>query len=522
MRTLKRDSGSRIGGRRIGRLTHLLAVSGLAVQLGLCASAGYAQDRVAPAAERVHDIVYLGARTIDPETGLDAIRNIAVDGDRIVAVTEATLKGRRIIDARGLVAAPGFIDLHSHATSQETAGFEVKDGVTTRLELEIGTYPVGAWYDARKGKELINYGTSVGHTAIRYFLQKGGGAAGLAALADPIASFTAAEIDRPIPDAAYGRLAPLLEEGLRDGAIGIGSGTQYAPGITHKEMLDVTRVAGSARTCVFTHVRYGSLVEPDSTLESVQENIANAAITNACVHIVHINSMAMSDAPLMVKLMRAARERGIDVSTETYPWDGSVDQIRSVIFEPGWQKRWGVTVGDLQSRVTGKRLTQAEFDALRTGTGEDGVIMHMNTETTIGALLQDPLVLVASDAGDIEGPNSHPRSAGTFARVLGHYVRETRTLSLSEAIRKMSLMPAQRLEAFVPSMKLKGRLQVGADADIVVFDPKTVGAKATYGAANQYSEGFRYVMVNGALVVDRGALIAAARPGRPIYSKFKK
>lgn len=472
-------------------------------------------------AEPVHDIVYVGARAIDPETGLDAIRNIAVDGDRITAVTDTPMKGRREIDARGLVAAPGFIDLHSHATTLEAARYQVKDGVTTRLELEIGTWPVSAWYAAKQGQELLNYGTSVGHTAVRYFLQKGEGAAGLAALRDPMEKFGAPEADQQIPDAPAARLVPLLERGLGEGAIGIGSGTQYAPGITHPEMLDVTRVAAKARSCLFTHMRHGSLVEPDSTLEAVQENIANAAITGACVHIAHINSMAMSDAPKMAGLIRDAHARGIEVSTETYPWGGSVDAVRSHFFDSGWEKRWGVGVGDLQSRTTGKRLTQPEFDALRSGTGDDGVIMHMNSEATIVALLADPTVIIASDGGRIEGPNGHPRSAGTFAQVLGHYVRETRALSLNEAIRKMTLMPAQRLQSFVPAMARKGRLQPGADADIVLFDPATVGTKATYGDAARMSDGFRFVMVNGTLVVDGGALVEGVRPGRPISSKVK-
>lgn len=481
---------------------------------GLPAAAAYA--------EPVHDVVYIGARAIDPETGLDAIRNIAVDGDRIAAVTDVPMKGRREIDASGLVAAPGFIDLHSHATTLDAARYQVKDGVTTRLELEIGTWPVSDWYEKKQGQELLNYGTSVGHTAVRYYLQKGEGAAGLAALRDPMEKFGAPEADAAIPDAAYARLVPLLEQGLREGAIGIGSGTQYALGITHREMLGVTRVAANMRSCLFTHIRHGSLVEPGSTLEAVQENIANAAITGACVHVAHINSMAMSDAPMMVGLMREAQARGVDVSTETYPWGGSVDAVRSHFFDPGWEKRWGVGVGDLQSRVTGKRLTQADFDALRSSTADDGVIMHMNSEAAIAALLADPAVIVASDGGRIEGPNGHPRSAGSFARVLGHYVRETKALSLNEAIRKMTLMPAQRLQGFVPAMAHKGRLQPGADADIVLFDPATVGTKATYGDAARVSDGFRFVMVNGVLVVDGGALVDGVRPGRPVTSKGKR
>lgn len=494
----------------------VLAVAAAVLIAGGAAGPARAADKA------LHDIVYAGARVIDPETRLDAVRDIAVDGDRITVVAKGPLKGRRIIDAKGLIAAPGFIDLHSHASNAETARYQARDGVTTRLELEIGAWPVTTWYAKRQGNQLLNYGTSVGHTPIRYYLQKGGGAAGLAALQNPTEKFDAPEAAQPIPAAVYGQLTGLLEQGLADGAIGVGSGTQYAPGITHQEMLDVTGVAGRAHSCLFTHVRYGSLVEPDSTLESVQENIANAAATGACVHVAHINSMAMSQAPAMAQLMHAARARGADVTTETYPWDGSVDSIRSVMFAPGWEQRWGVGVGDLQSRTTGKRLTQAQFDALRAGDGDDGVIMHMNTEATLEALLKDPKVIVVSDGGNMDGPNSHPRSAGTFARVLGRYVRERQTLTWSQAIAKMTLLPAQRLEAFVPAMRRKGRLQAGADADIVLLDPATVDAKATYGDAERYSEGFRYVMVNGVLIIDGGQWAQGVAPGRPIYSDMKK
>ncbi len=473
-----------------------------------------------------YDIVIANVRTIDPETRLDAVRNIGVLGDRIIAVSEQPLQGRRVIDGRELVAAPGFIDLHSHAYGYETSTYQAMDGVTTRLELEIGVYPVKRWYEKKAGHELINYGASVSHNVVRFSAQKGA-QAGKPAISgdtfdDIIADPKFEELaHQPIPEGAYAKFVPMLEEGLADGAVGIGSGTQYAPGITHVEMLDLTRVAGQKHTCVFTHIRYGSLVEPGSTLEAVQEQIANAAITGACVHIVHINSMAMSSTLEMLKLFHDARDHGIDISTEIYPWDASSDRIRSVIFDPGWEKRWGVLPGDLQSTVTGKRLTQQEFDELRAGHGDDGVLMHMNTEETITKALQDPLVLVASDSGDIENRFSHPRSAGTFARVLGHYTRDTGTLSLSQAIRKMSLMPAQRLESFVPGMKRKGRLQEGADADLVVFDPKIVSEQARYLDAKQYSKGMMFVLVNGRLIVDHGKLVGNVFPGRPVYSAFR-
>lgn len=479
----------------------------------------------APPAAQLYDVVIEHVRAMDPETGLDAERTIGISGGSIVAIGTDALVGRTTIDGRGLVASPGFIDLHSHAYGYDTATYQAMDGVTTRLELEIGVFPVKDWFAFKQGRELINYGASVSHTYARQYLQEE--AQGRPHAMDQSSAAhringDPALIGKPVPVELYTQLVPLLEQGLKDGALGVGSGTQYAPGITHQEMLDVTRLAARHHACVFTHIRYGSLVEPGSTLEAIQENIANAAITGGCVHIVHINSMAMVSTPAMIALMHDARGHGIDISTEIYPWDASVDQIRSVIFDSGWERRWGVTPGDLQSRTTGKRLTQADFDALRAGTGDDGVLMHMNSEATLDTAMRDPLVLFASDSMDIVDDNSHPRSAGTFARVLGHYVRETHTLTLMEALKKMTLMPARRLETFAPSMKHKGRLQVGADADIDIFDPATVNANAGYQHAKRYSTGMRDVLVNGRFVVRDGRLVSGAHPGQPVFGGAKQ
>ena len=463
-----------------------------------------------------YGVVFVGARVLDPETNLDAVRNVAVTDDRIAAISAEPLSGSRRIDASGMVLAPGFIDLHSHSMGYETAIYQAMDGRTTRLELEAGVYPVGEWYASKEGREPINYGASVSHTGVRLALQELAEAQAPGTL-DPSTS----PARQRIPESTEADFVPWLTAGLEDGAIGIGSGTQYAPGITRPEMLALSRLAADHDACVFTHIRYGSLVEPNSTLEAVQEAVANAAISGGCVHIVHINSMAMSATPAMIDAVNDARSHGVDVSTEMYPWGASNDRIRSVMFDPGWEERWGVQPGDLQSKATGERLTRLEFDDLRSGTGDDRVLMHMNTEETLIEALQDPQMIIASDAGTLRDRFEHPRTAGTFARVLGHFAREKNAISLLDAVRRMSLLPAQRLEAFVPALRSKGRVQVGADADLVVFDPDAVASGAAYGDAKQYSKGFSYVMVNGTFVVDGGAIVPDVYPGRAVHGGSK-
>ncbi|MEO8450598.1 MAG: amidohydrolase family protein [Gemmatimonadota bacterium] len=464
-----------------------------------------------------YDLVISGGRVMDPGTGRNEILNVGIVGTRIAVLSKARLAGKRVIDARGMVVAPGFIDLHSHVGDDvATTSYLIRDGITTHLELEMGAYPIAPWYAKRAGRHQLNYGASVSHLYARYAAQVLDSAFLRAAGTENREAYSASH---DIPQAVYARFLQNLRVGLDQGGIGIGSGTQYGPGITRQEMLDVTRAVAQSRTCLFTHIRYGSLVEPGSTLEAIQEMISDAAITGAAIHIVHLNSMAMSATPAMLGVIHGARARGLDISTEIYPWDASVDQIRSVIFEPGWEARWGVTAHDLQSTVTGRRLTREEFDALKSGTAPDGVLMHMNTEATLVAALRDSIVMVASDGVSLTSPNDHPRTAGTFARLLGKYVRDDHAISLMDAIRKVTWLPAQRLARFVPAMKRKGRIGVGADADITVFDPAVVAERARYLDAMQYSVGIPTVIVNGTVVVDAGKVVDGALPGRPITTQ---
>ena len=441
---------------------------------------------------------------MDPETGLDAIRNVAVQGKKIVAVSSEAMQGRTVIDATGLVVAPGFIDLHSHGQDAENYRYKAMDGVTTALELERGVFPVAPWYAEREGKALINYGASSGHIpAVMKVLHD----TGIFLPRDHAIS------DTPTP-AQQGEILADIEQGLREGGIGIGMGLAYTPTESPADIVRVFELAAKWKEPIFVHMRTAGGLVP-GVVDSLQEMIADAAVTGASVHIVHINSMSNKLTPLTLEMIHGARARGLDVTTEAYPYIAGATRLESNVFGPGWQKQLDIGYGDLQWVATGERLTEESFGRYRKEGG--GVILFTNTEEMVRKAMADPMVMIASD-GLLSKGQGHPRSAGTYARLLGVYVREQKVLTLMEAIRRASLAPAERLEAFTPQMKHKGRLQVGADADIDVFDPATVIDKASFQRPAQYSEGFRYVLVGGVPVVRDGTLDESKVGGQPIRS----
>jgi dihydroorotase len=233
------------------------------------------------------------------------------------------------------------------------------------------------------------------------------------------------------------------------------------------------------------------------------------------VHIVHLNSMAVDRTPEALRIVEGAHARGLDVTTEAYPYTASMTDISSAVYD-GWANRPAEDFAKLLWPPTGERLTRESFERYRK---QGGYVVHFgNTDEMVRLAVAHPLVMIASD-GIIENGKGHPRSAGTYARVLGKYVRDEHALSLMDAVRKCSLMPAQRLEGMSAQMKKKGRLHVGADADIAVFDPARVIDKATYENPAQYSLGFRYVMVGGVFVVRDGILQEGITPGEGIVAR---
>jgi N-acyl-D-aspartate/D-glutamate deacylase len=462
----------------------------------LCASSAFAQK---------YDIVIEGGRVMDPESGLDATRNIGIANGKIVRISADPLVGGRVVNAKGLVVAAGFIDLHQHAQDTDSGRVKAFDGVTTALEMEIGAPDVTAFLAQKQGHSLINYGTSASHVAARALVF------GAPLPEGTILPVAGSATDQPATDAQIQKIEDRVRHELDAGGLGVGMGIQYTPGATHLEVIQMFRVAAERHVPVFVHVRSGGRLEPGSSIEAVSEVIGAAAISGASLHIVHINSMCTKDSLECLSLVAGARARGLDVTTEAYPYTAGMSYINSALYNPGWREKEGIDYGDLELPDTGERLTKERFDLLHNSSKPQVVLSHINTQEMVDVAIRDPLVMIASD-----GIKGHPRNAGTYSRILARYVRQTGSVTLMDALRKMSLMPAQRMEKSSPSARRKGRLQEGADADVVVFDPRTVIDHATYQAPMEASTGMRFVIVNGTVLIDQGKLVPDVFPGKAL------
>jgi N-acyl-D-aspartate/D-glutamate deacylase len=459
----------------------------------------------APAAAQTYDIVLSAGRVMDPESGLDAIRNVGITGDRIMRISAEPLAGKRVIDVQGLILAPGFIDLHQHAQDPQSGRLKSFDGVTTALEMEIGVPDVAAFLQRKRGRSVINYGTTASHAAAR------SRAFGTPFSEPVLVAPSGPATDQPATPEQIKAIEERLNSELDAGALGIGMGIQYTPGATHLEVIQMFRLAAMRGVPVFTHVRSFGRLEPGSSIEAVSEVIGAAAVSGASLQIAHINSSCIADAPECLSMVAGARARGLDVTTEAYPYVAGFTEINSALFNPGWREKLGVGYDALQLPDTGERLTKERFDQLHADPAPTEVLIFMNTPEMVDIVIANPLVMIASD-----GEDGHPRNAGTFSRILAHYVRERGSITLMDAIRKMSLMAAERLERSTVAARRKGRLQEGADADIVAFNPQAVSDRSTYQSPREPSVGMQYVIVNGSVVIDGGQIVPNSFPGRAI------
>lgn len=459
-----------------------------------------------------YDVVLIGGRVMDPESGLDAMRNVGIRDGRIAVITERAISGDTTIDVTGLVVAPGFIDLHAHGQTTSDLTLKAQDGVTTALELEIGVFPVDSWYVRMEGTSPINYGASVSHLSARIDVFHG-----VTVMHWPTEPETAHALG-DTPDGTNARandeqreaLAEAIRQGLQAGGLGVGFGINYTPGADQDEIRALFAVAAERDAPVFVHTRaFG--------IGAIQEAIVTAEEVGARLHIVHIGSSGGEDVPAVLAALDQARGRGLDVTTEVYPYTAASTLIESALFNPGWQRNLDLDYGDIAWAATGERLTRQSFATYRKQGG--WVILYMMRDENVDRAVAEPDVIIASDGVPFMAGTGHPRGAGTYARVLGHYVRERRVLPLMEALAKMTILPARRLETVAPAMRRKGRLSEGADADITVFDPETVLDRATFEQPTLPSAGIPFVIVGGTFVVRDGRVVRGSMPGQPVRGR---
>ena len=429
------------------------------------------------------DLLVTGGRVMDPESGLDAVASVAVRDGVIVSVGEERPEAREVLDATGLVVAPGFVDLHAHGQDPVSQRYQARDGVTTAMELEIGVYPVDTWYAEREGRALINYGATVSHQGAR---REAFGA--VQTERNDEGTFTlgrgGAYLYEEASEEEVRRVARLMQAGLDQGALGFGFGVAYTPGASHEELWRLFAAAAERGAPVFIHLRSAGAFASREAIAPFQEAIANAAATGASLHIVHMNSSAGESAPAALELMRGARAQGVDVTTEAYPYTASASLIESALFD-GWRGR---SARLLRPHAVGRDRRAADRGVVRP-LPRGGRLGHHPRP------LRDHQRVDRRPARRHRGQRRHPLHRGPLPPPRRRHLRPhprplrprpRRPVADGRRLRKMTLLPAQRLEQVTPQMAAKGRVQAGADADLTLFDPggglETVIDRATYDA----------------------------------------
>ncbi|WP_199711844.1 amidohydrolase family protein [Alginatibacterium sediminis] len=514
---------------KLSTFLHSLICMGL---LASGSSAVYASD---------YDVVILNGRVIDPETNFDAIANVGISGNTIQKITDKSITGTKTIDASNKVVAPGFIDIHAHGQNIGDYRMQAMQGVTTMLELESGVLPIEDWYATQGQKNLpLNYGAAAGWTFARIATFTDTSPQATTKYFQDAQSLTDWKMNIADPTQQK-NIMSLVEEGLEQGGLGIGINAGYAPGHGQKEYFALAQLAAKHDVATFTHVRYASNTEPQSSFEAIKELIANAAITGAQMHICHINSTSLKDIETIMPMVGQAIDNGVNITVGAYPWGAASTVVGAAMFSgEGWRERMGSSADNFQLGT--ERMSEEQLADYQSNSPGTFIVWHFLDEANpkdlalLDASVTNPNVLIESDEmfwmsmddhghiDNYEGNQwplppklfSHPRSNGTFAKVLRSYVRERGILEMSEAIRKMSLMPAQTIENFVPQMKKKGRIQAGMDADIVVFNPDTIADVGTYQDPNHPAVGVSWVLVNGAITVNDGQLDPQVSAGQPI------
>lgn len=489
------------------------------------------------------DLVILNGSVMDPESKLDAVRNVGVKDGKIVAVTEQTIEGTETIDAAGHVVAPGFIDGHVHTVDIPLGQKALlRDGVTTTLDLEAGAMPVRRWYEDLRGKSQTNYGATVSAAGARTatfdpsYLRKTQSSSIVYDMFSGV-KVTGDTYTRVPTDAEIDKILGLVDQGLKEGALGVGPPMGYmVDGFTSQEIVGAQRLAGKYKRFSHVHTRFSSQTSPTSGILAFQEAIASAGAFGGGVIIAHFTAQALKLTEAAIQYVDELRAGGVPVVLEVYPYNygAAGNGVGADYLKPdNYQKNMGRTYSDIINTATGEKLTKESYEALLKKNPYAPVLFYNATEEDMLKGVAHPSVLIGCDCfpftdkdgkfvSDWDTPfeeaNTHPRSVGAHGKVL-RLSREKKLLPLMTAISKMSYQWADFLEKNgVPQMANKGRIKVGADADITIFDPKTVRDNSSLDKGNNAlpTTGIPYVVVNGTVVVKDSTVLKGVYPGRPI------
>ena len=495
-----------------------------------------------------YDLVIIGGRVMDPETDLDAVRNVGITGGKIDIITQDPIQGKEMIDAKGLVVAPGFIDMHSHNTGVPFGEkLLLRDGCTTPMELEAGVYPVKQWYDKLEGKCRANYGATSGTLGVREHVfnpayeTKFAGDFVYDLIGAPKQTHVSMQWSTVVSSTEQTeKFEEYLEQGIKDGAIGVGHAVGYmVGGCSQAESLIAQKLAGKYGQAVFLHGRYSSQMPPASGILGFLEMMAPQEVYGGGLVLQHMTAQALNDTPAALALVDAARAKGIQVLAEIYPYNFGGSIVGADYLHPdNYGPNMGRDYGDIIVTSDLKPLTKEKYEELMKTAPSTSIMFYNATEETVYNGLANPNTVLGSDAFpftirdtgetaldfnvDPATVNGHPRGAGAHARLLALSRDKKIDIPLMSAISKMTYMIAKFLgDNGAPQMADKGRIQEGKDADITMFDPKTVTDNSTMKDGGLPSTGIPYVVVNGKVVV-KDSEVLNVFAGQPIYGSQKE